>query len=160
MYGIDAPETGKYGNPPMAFANEAKDYTMSKINGKIVHVKLLRKDQYSRVVGKVLTDECYPVTSIDNTIIRSSSSLLDIVPACMPNYDNLDLSLALARNGYSTLYTGKGAEYDGNEIVFEQEIKYAQSERKGVWSNGIENVQSPAEYKRMIREAAKKKKNR
>lgn len=150
FYGIDAPETAKNGNPPMAFADEAKDYTSDKIYGKIVNVKLLRKDQYSRVVGRVMTDECYPIDSF--RIIGSASAVPIGSSACQANYDNLDISLGLAHNGFSTLYSGKGAEYDGNKIDFEREINFAQINRKGVWVNGIENVQSPAEYKRAMKE--------
>lgn len=147
----------------MAFANEAKDYTIDKINGKIVNVKLFKKDQYSRVIGKVVTDDCYPMDSFTSSSILSSSpstpsSVINTVmaqPLCPPNYDHLDLSIGLAHNGYSTLYSGKGAEYDGNETMLKKEIQFAQAKRLGVWTNGIENVQSPAEYKRALKENAK-----
>ena len=43
----------KRGNPSMPKAEEARDWTEKFVNGKIVKVKLLRKDQYGRVVGAV-----------------------------------------------------------------------------------------------------------
>ena len=151
LYGIDAPEIGKNGNPAMAFADEAKDYTSSKINGKIVNVKLLKKDQYSRVLGKVVTDDCFPT----ETSSSSNDPMMFGGKTCKPNNEHLDLSLGLAHNGYSTLYRGGGAEYDGNKNLLENEIRFAQGQRKGVWTNGIENAQSPAEYKKAMREGAK-----
>ena len=132
----------------MAFADEAKDYATSKVNGQLVDVKLLRRDQYSRVVGKVITNQCYPIDSF--SVMRTTNKTPS--SSCKPNYENLDLSLGLAHNGYSTLYRGGGAEYDGNKNDLEKEIQFAQIQRKGVWTNGVENAQSPAEYKRAIRE--------
>ncbi len=138
----------------MAFADEAKDYTRSKINGKIVNVKLLKKDQYSRVLGKVVTDDCFPTETLMPTSSSSDSFALG-GKTCKPNNEHLDLSLGLAHNGFSTLYRGGGAEYDGNKSQLEKEIQFAQIQRKGVWTNGIENAQSPADYKKAIRESAK-----
>jgi len=53
MYAVDSPELGKFGNPSMPFAEEAKKFTQSLVDDEIVSVKLLRRDQYSRVIGKV-----------------------------------------------------------------------------------------------------------
>jgi len=53
LYGIDAPELGKYGNPSMPFADEARKYTQSLVDEKIVQVKMLRRDRYARVIGRV-----------------------------------------------------------------------------------------------------------
>lgn len=142
----------------MAYAEEAKDYTMSKTKNKMVSVKLLRKDQYSRVVGKVVTDDCFPVNSysplagVEGKSVTSKSMSL---PLCKPNYDHLDLSMGLAHNGYSTLYRGGGAEYDGGKNELEREVEFAQVGRKGMWTNGVENVQSPAEYKKALRQNPK-----
>ena len=126
LYGIDAPEIKKGGNsyPSMPYAEEAKAWTADKVNGKIVEVKLFQKDQYNRVLGKVTT----------------TTTLTPI-----------DISAGLLHNGFATLYEGKGAEYDGNKEKFMKEIEYAQKNRLGIWTNGIENVQSPAEYKRIMK---------
>lgn len=159
LYGIDAPEIGKNGNPPMAYADDAKEYTISKIKNKMVSVKLLRKDQYSRVVGKVVTDDCYPIDSnspmagVGKGVGPSASSMA--MSVCKPNYDHLDLSMGLAHNGYSTMYRGGGAEYDGGKNELDREVEFAQVRRKGMWTNGVENVQTPADYKKTLRENSK-----
>jgi endonuclease YncB( thermonuclease family) len=126
LYGIDAPEIERDGKsyPSMPYAEEAKAWTAAKVNGQIVEVKLFQKDQYNRVLGKVTT--------------TTTLTLIDI-------------SVGLLHNGYATLYEGKGAEYDGNKDKMTKEIEYAQKNRLGIWTNGIENVQSPAEYKRIMR---------
>lgn len=131
LYGIDTPEVRKSGNPypSMPYAEEAKAWTTDKVKGKIVQVKLLDKDQYNRVIGKVTTV---------NDFLQP-----------------MDVSLGLLHNGYATLYTGKGAQYDGNLEVFEKEVEYAQKNRLGIWTNGIDGVQTPAEYKRMLKEQQK-----
>mmetsp|Transcript_28043 Transcript_28043/g.82457 ORF Transcript_28043/g.82457 Transcript_28043/m.82457 type:complete len:176 (+) Transcript_28043:183-710(+) len=54
IYGVDAPELAHFGNPSMPFAEEAKHWLCDLVDGKIVRVKLLRKDQYSRAVAKVM----------------------------------------------------------------------------------------------------------
>ncbi len=53
LYGVDAPEIGKFGKPSMPFAEDAKKFTQSLVDDEIVGVKMFRRDQYSRVIGKV-----------------------------------------------------------------------------------------------------------
>mmetsp|Transcript_36133 Transcript_36133/g.73409 ORF Transcript_36133/g.73409 Transcript_36133/m.73409 type:complete len:284 (+) Transcript_36133:179-1030(+) len=127
FYGVDAPETAKFGNPEQPYAREAKDYVAKQVDGKIVRVKLLRKDQYARAVGKVTTRN-------------------NILP-----FLRTDLTKGLAERGYATLYTGGGAEYDGKREVLEKKIKRAQRRKKGIWSNGVGNHVDPAAYKREIK---------
>lgn len=129
LYAIDAPEIGKYGNPSMPYAEDAKDWLSDKAKGKVVKVKLLRRDQYNRVVGKVTTKRRF----IPSFISRK------------------DLSLGLARDGLATLYKGGGAEYDDNLLKFEKEIERARVKKLGLWRNGSDNVMDPSEYKRMIK---------
>lgn len=129
LYAIDAPEIGKYGNPSMPFAEDAKDWLSNNAKDKIVKVKLLRRDQYNRVVGKVTTKRRF----IPSFISRQ------------------DLSLGLAHDGLATLYKGRGAEYDGNLRQFETEIERARVKKLGLWRNGPDNVMNPSEYKRMMK---------
>ena len=129
LYGVDAPETAKFGNEGQPYAKEAKEYISSIIaSNKIVTVKLLRKDQYSRVIGSVTT--------------RSYKYLPFI---------QTDLSKGLAENGYASLYTGRGAEYNDNLLKLEKKIEKAQKQKKGIWSNGVGEFQDPASYKRQIK---------
>ena len=127
FYGVDAPETAKFGNPEQPYAREAKEYVASRVDGKMVRVKLLRKDQYSRAVAKVT--------------VRHR-----VLP-----FLRTDLTKGLAERGYATLYTGGGAEYDGKREVLEKKIKRAQRRRRGIWSNGVGNHVDPAAYKREIK---------
>ena len=127
LYGVDAPETAKFGNPEQPYAREAKEYVASRVDGKMVRVKLLRKDQYSRAVAKVT--------------VRHR-----VLP-----FLRTDLTKGLAERGYATLYTGGGAEYDGKREVLEKKIRRAQRRRRGIWSNGVGNHVDPAAYKREIK---------
>jgi len=133
VYGVDAPELGKRGNSSMPLAEEARDWAKNLVDGKIVKVKLLRKDQYGRVVAKV---------SVRRTI---------------PFLPRTDLSMELAKKGYATLYTGGGAEYDDSRKQLEANIDYAQKKKRGIWWNGSATVMSPAEYKRTMKAKAKAK---
>ena len=127
LYGVDAPETAKFGNPEQPYAREAKEYIARHVDGKMVRVKLLRKDQYSRAVAKVT--------------VRHR-----VLP-----FLRTDLTKGLAERGYATLYTGGGAEYDGKREVLEKKIRRAQRRRRGIWSNGVGNHVDPAAYKREIK---------
>lgn len=127
IYGVDAPEIAKFGNPDMFMGQEAKAYVEEQLDSKVVKVKMLRKDQYGRVVGKV---------GVGRTI---------------PFLPRIDLSIDLAKKGYATLYTGGGAEYDGNKEALMSAIDEAKRNKRGVWSNGIDNMVTPAQYKKEMK---------
>lgn len=118
-YGIDSPELQKReasGPPSQPFALEAKRFASSFSLDKVVEVKLLDKDQYGRVVGKI-------------------------------QVGSADLSVELTKRGLASLYTGRGAVYDGNKEQL-RTAQYVAKERKlGIWSLGNELV-TPAEFKR------------
>mmetsp|Transcript_5191 Transcript_5191/g.7237 ORF Transcript_5191/g.7237 Transcript_5191/m.7237 type:complete len:251 (-) Transcript_5191:71-823(-) len=121
LYAIDAPETAKRGNPGQPFAKEATEYTSNQVLDKVVRVKLLRKDQYDRVIGEVIT----------------------------PN--NLDLSVSLAEKGLASLYTGGGREYDGHKEVLEKNIEMAKQMKLGIWSGKDGDFSDPSQYKREMK---------
>ena len=73
-----------------------------------MQTKLLKKDQYGRVVGKVEAG------------------------------GSLDISLGLLQNGLATIYRGKGADYDDQKEIFESFQKAAKQNRVGMWSLGDE----------------------
>ena len=112
MYGIDSPELHKQKSDPPSqpFAEEAKEFTSSLVLDKIVQIKLLEKDKYSRAVGKV------------QTILQQ------------------DVSLELAERGLATMYKGVGADYDGKREVFEALQADAKRKKLGVWSLGDQMV--------------------
>jgi len=127
FYGVDAPETAKFGNPGQPYSKEATEYTSNNAIDKVVSVKLLRKDQYSRAIGRVTARNKY-----------------------LP-FLKTDLSRGLVERGYATVYTGGGAEYDGKRDELESKMKKAQERRKGVWINGVDDYVDPAAYKREMK---------
>ena len=100
---------------------------MRSVKDRVVTVKLLGRDRYSRVLGRV----------------TSPNKLLPVLRE--------DLTQSLASRGYASLYTGGGAQYDGQRDRLEKRIEQAQSRRRGIWSDGVDNFVDPAKYKRDIR---------
>lgn len=121
IYGVDAPETQHGASQAQPFGNEAKEFVREEILGKRVRVKLLRRDQYSRVIGSVKYGGIGP-------------------------FGRKDLSIQLLRKGYGTMYYGGGAEYDGKKEEMESIVKAAQRKRVGIWANGA-TIETPAQYK-------------
>jgi len=126
LYGIDTPETAKRGNPGQPYSQEATSYTSQQVLDQIVNVKILRKDQYSRVVGRVTTKRN------------------NLVP-----FLKKDLSTGLAEKGYAVLYKGGGAEYDGKRDLLEGRIERAKRKKIGMWSSS--DVVDPAMFKREMK---------
>lgn len=131
LYGIDAPETPKFGDPGQPHSGEARDYVSSRALDRVVRVKLLRRDRYSRAVGRVTVRNRYP------PFLRS------------------DLSSELSERGLASLYTGGGAEYDSNREVLEEKIERAQKKKRGIWSDGVDGFSDPADYKREMKARVK-----
>lgn len=125
IYGVDTPETPKQGNPGQKYGLEAKEFASKKLLTKKVKVKLLKKDQYNRVLG----------------VVRYNEGLRW----------NVDMSEELLKQGLATVYRQGGAEYDGRKDTLEQLEKDAINARKGMWSNGKENAELPSEYKKKIK---------
>jgi len=130
LYGVDSPELQKRQSDPPSqpFAVDAKEFTSNTVMGKTIKLKLLRKDQYGRAVAKV----------------EGGRSIL-------PPFKKKDVSLELVRNGLATIYTGGGAEYDGNRQTLEDAQSTAKKRKRGVWSLGDARV-SPADFKRTQKE--------
>jgi endonuclease YncB( thermonuclease family) len=64
-----------------------------------------------------------------------------------PPFSRKDVSVQLSQRGLATLYTGGGAEYDGNRELLEAKQKEAKKKKRGVWSQG-DKMMSSAEFKR------------
>ena len=62
-----------------------------------------------------------------------------------------DLSQGLAVNGYASLYTGGGSEYNDNLDKLNKKIKRAQNKKRGIWSNGVDGFVDPATYKKEVK---------
>jgi len=131
LYGVDAPETAKFGNPGMPHAEDAKRAVSELVLGKIVRVKILRVDQYGRIVGRVQVRRGTFLSALNYTLPLR------------------DVSVFLGERGLVTLYTGGGAEYDNREGKLRSAISSAQRWRRGIWTEGKNTrIMTPAEYKR------------
>jgi micrococcal nuclease len=124
---IDAPETAKFGEKGQLFAKEAKEFVESCILNREVQVKLLSKDQYGRVVGRLK----YRSTGILSWF-----------------QDDKDVSEEVLRRGLATVYRQGGAQYDGSIDKWIELEKKAQQKKVGMWSNGVNKAELPAEYKK------------
>lgn len=155
LYGIDAPEMARAGNPGQPYASEAKEYVINKVmpaaadsstgsNGNdskknqivVVHVKLLGKDQYSRIIGRVTT-------------IIPKRKLFGIITT---GREEEDLSVGLIEQGLASLYTGGGAKYDGRRSLLEHKIDTAKQKKMGIWKKRGQFV-DPAIYKKEMKYA-------
>ena len=132
---MDAPETSKFGNPGQPFSQEAKDFLYTQVYNKMVKVKLLSKDQYSRVVGSVTSTTREPRSKFLPFLTKKEES---------------DWSLKLIERGYATLYTGGGAQYNDRREELIQKMEHAKKNKLGVWSGGEEYL-DPAAYKRAMK---------
>lgn len=138
MYGVDAPELQKRKSDPPSqpYAEEAKDLISNLVLDKKVSIKLLRRDQYGRAVANVQTTRRFK---------------------SFPPLRKKDLSIELSKRGLATLYTGGGAEYDGNRETLEAKEMQARRKGRGVFSiNNKEGFVSPAEFKRQQKLATQK----
>lgn len=117
---IDTPETAKFGKPGQPYGEEAKECLKSLVEDKIVHVKLLQKDQYGRGVAEVKAPGFIRQKYADQTLLKA---------------------------GLAEVYRGSGAVYGhlGKEAYIEME-EAAKNSKRGMWSQGADR-ESAAEYK-------------
>jgi endonuclease YncB( thermonuclease family) len=144
LYGVDAPEIsgkkkgggGVGGGQP--YSREARDYVVDVAYGKLAKVKLLGKDRYGRVLGRVAI-----VGVGDDTTTPSEE-------------DGEDLSVGLLDRGYAKVYVGGGARYDGRRSELEDRMAKARDEGRGMWADGVlSGSADPAAYKREMRARGK-----
>ncbi len=124
---VDTPETAKRGSQGQKFSEEAKALTETKLRGRDVDVKLLSKDQYGRVIGRIKYKESY--------LFGLFSS-------------DHDIGEELLREGLAVVYRQGGAQYDGDRNKWEELEKEAIKQKKGMWKNGKNNVELPYEFKK------------
>ena len=135
---VDAPECGKFGNPGQKYGPAARSW-LKRYEGRKVMVRLHATDQYKRVVGTVWAKSDIPLLGGLGFMRRN-------------------VGLELVKAGYATVYTGAGAAYGGIRHVYEKAEAVARRKRIGMWSSGV--VESPAEYKRAIRNGLLNKNDR
>lgn len=96
LAGVDAPEMGHFGQPAQPFAQEAFDSLKSSFTERPARLKLLRLDQYGRIVGLVESRRRW--YSLRWT----------------------DLSMYLLERGHAVVYRSNGADYAGRKLFYEQ----------------------------------------
>ena len=126
LAGIDAPELPSFGNPGQPFAVEAKEELKELVLNKIVNLKLLRVDQYDRILAT-----CY------------KSCLWGLFNTTNVNKKMVELGLAC-------VYRGRDAIYDD----YKNDLFYLQDEARengiGMWSQ--DHCVSPMQYKKEHRD--------
>lgn len=126
LAGVDAPESAYFGRPEQPGAAAAKAWLSGQVLGRKVYLKLIRKDQYGRVVAHV------------HRPWRFFPGLF---------YKGPSVSEMMLRNGHATVYEQAGAEYGaaGRDHYFALE-QAAKKKRIGIWA--AEKGESPAEFKK------------
>ncbi|CAK7271254.1 putative endonuclease lcl3 [Sporothrix epigloea] len=129
--GVDAPECAHFGRPAQPYSGEALDFLTQYLLGRRVRAYLYRRDQYDRVVARV--------------IVRRFL------------FFKRDVGLEMVKRGLATCYEAKtGAEFGGRETQYRIAEARAKSRKKGLWSgqlgrNGVAapsgEIETPREYK-------------
>jgi micrococcal nuclease len=122
LYAVDAPETAKRGLPGQPYADAATEFVYKKTKDKSVHVKMLSKDQYGRIVAVVKYDT--------------------FLGRCVR-----DLSEELLKEGLAVIYRGGGARYDGQKKELTMLEMAARKRKVGLWSSD-QYMETPTEYKK------------
>jgi len=122
---IDTPETAKFGKPGQPFGEEAKHKLQSLAENRLIHVRLLTKDQYGRAVGQVL------VPGRGFPFLRPRQSVDEI----------------MLREGLAEVYLGMGAVYgDKGKDAYLAIESTARKAKKGIWSQ--DQRESASDYKK------------
>ena len=124
LAGIDAPETGKpnLGEPSQHFSSKAKKTLEKLILDKIVKVKLLRKDQYKRILATCYLEGLFITTNVNTRMV-------ELGMACM--------------------HKGKDAIYDDYKDKLVRLEEKAKELKIGMWSRN--DYVSPMQFKKEMR---------
>eukprot|EP00931_Biecheleriopsis_adriatica_P077322 TRINITY_DN50914_c0_g1_i1.p1 TRINITY_DN50914_c0_g1~~TRINITY_DN50914_c0_g1_i1.p1 ORF type:complete len:288 (+),score=52.86 TRINITY_DN50914_c0_g1_i1:37-864(+) len=118
---VDAPEVSHQGKEAQPFSKESKEFTASQTLDKHVSIKVLSRDQYGRIVAKVMYG-MWPFRK--------------------------NLSKQLLQRGLAAIYRSSGAEiaFEGEQDVYERIEAAAKKRKLGMWSLGKKLV-LPRDYK-------------
>ncbi|CAK7200534.1 putative endonuclease lcl3 [Sporothrix eucalyptigena] len=129
--GIDAPEGAHFGRPAQPYSGEALDFLTQYLLGRRVRAYLYRRDQYDRVVARVVVRRFF--------------------------FFKRDVGIEMLKRGLATCYEAKtGAEFGGREAQYRIAEARAKAKKKGLWSGGLGRngvaapgggIESPREYK-------------
>lgn len=124
---VDTPETAKRGQAGQAYSVDAMAFTEKCLKGKEVQVKLLSRDQYGRVIGRIQYTETYFFGMFKK---------------------KRDISEELLKAGLAVVYRQGGAQYDGSIEHWSALEKAAIQKGHGMWKHGKERVELPSEHKK------------
>ncbi|KAL1496870.1 hypothetical protein AB1Y20_014453 [Prymnesium parvum] len=119
---VDCPETAKFGQAGQRYGAEAAEFARRELQGRVVKVKLLQRDQYGRAVCTVR----YGWWG-----------------------GRKDISEELLRRGLAVVYRQGGGQYDGPIERWARLEAQAMERKVGMWKEGGVD---PAAYKRKLRE--------
>ncbi|CAK7225584.1 putative endonuclease lcl3 [Sporothrix bragantina] len=130
--GVDAPECAHFGRPAQPYSGEALDFLTQYLLGRRVRAYLYRRDQYDRVVARVIVRRFF--------------------------FFKRDVGLEMIKRGLATCYDAKtGAEFGGREAQYRIAEAKAKARKKGMWSgklsrDGVASTpngefETPREYK-------------
>ncbi|CEM19483.1 unnamed protein product [Vitrella brassicaformis CCMP3155] len=131
LYGVDTPETAKFGNAGQPYGEEAKAFVKERLQDQLVEVKLLRRDQYGRAIAAVTYQKPPAFLFFGGGAVDVSQELVD--------------------NGLAVIYRGGGAEYNGNKDTLESLEQRAKQRRVNIWSVPDDERVSPGQYKQQLR---------
>lgn len=125
---IDTPETSKFGKSGQPKGEEAKEMLKQLVENKIVSIRMLSKDQYSRIVAEIRIPTMFP-----------------------PFRKYVDEEMLKA--GLAEVYEGSGAVY-GRLRTKENYLSIADKAKKskiGIWS--LSNRESAKDFKARTKES-------
>ncbi|ERS96082.1 nuclease domain containing protein [Sporothrix schenckii 1099-18] len=129
--GVDAPEGAHFGRPAQPYSGEALDFLTQYLLGRRVRAYLYRRDQYDRVVARVVVRRFF--------------------------FFKRDVGIEMLKRGLATCYEAKsGAEFGGREAQYRVAEAKAKARKRGLWSGGLGRngvatasgeIETPREYK-------------
>ncbi|KAL6930681.1 hypothetical protein ACO0R3_003801 [Hanseniaspora guilliermondii] len=127
LCGIDAPERSHFGSKAQPFSDEAMNFLKHTLLNKKLYIKPLEIDRYGRCVARVLYR--------DNFLSKQK-----------------DISLEMLKLGLATTFESKGKiDFDGQEEIYKKAELESKKKKRGMWR--LKKLESPAEFKRKLREA-------
>lgn len=127
LCGIDAPERSHFGSKAQPFSDEAMNFLKHTLLNKKLYIKPLEIDRYGRCVARVLYK--------DNMFSKQK-----------------DISLEMLKLGLATTFESKGKiDFDGQEEIYKKAEQESKRKKRGMWR--LKKLETPAEFKRKLREA-------
>lgn len=127
LCGIDAPERSHFGSKAQPYSDEAMNFLKHTLLNKRLYIKPLEIDRYGRCVARVLYR--------DNFFSKEK-----------------DISLEMLKVGLATTFESKGKiDFDGQEEIYKKAELESKRKKRGMWR--LKKLESPAQFKRKLRES-------